>query len=171
MRRGDKLASYQLLAETMERLLPKPWQLLIIGDGEARPQVEALMQRVQPGVCFLGERPRPEIAQAMGASDVLIWPAINEAIGMALIEAQAAGLPVITADRPGIAAVVLHGKTGVLCKEGKSLPLADAFNRFIAKGPESVAAMGRRAAIHARRHHDISTAGAAFVRELERLIP
>jgi glycosyltransferase involved in cell wall biosynthesis len=170
MRPGDKLASYRLLVETLERLLPKPWQLLVIGDGEARPQIEALMARVQPGVVFLGERSRPEIAQALGASDVFIWPAINEAIGMALIEAQAAGLPVIAADRPGIAAVVVNGRTGVLCEEGKSFPLADAFNKFIVKGPQSIAAMGKRASTHARRHHDITTTGAAFAAKLEALI-
>jgi glycosyltransferase involved in cell wall biosynthesis len=170
MRPGDKLASYRLLVETLERLLEKPWQLLVIGDGEARPEVDALMRRILPGVFFLGQRPRPEIAQAMGASDVFIWPAINEAIGMALIEAQAAGLPVLSANRPGIAAVVMDGKTGVLCDEGKSFPLAEALNRLIVKGPKSIAAMGQRASVHARRHHDISTAGAAFVRELEALI-
>jgi hypothetical protein len=171
MRPGDKLASYRLLAETLERLLAKPWQLLIIGDGDARPQVEAMMKRVQPGVFFLGERSRPEIAKAMGASDVFIWPAVNEAIGMVLIEAQAAGLPVLTADRPGIAAVVVNGKTGVLCEEGKSFPLADAVNKFIVMGPTKIAAMGSRATIHARRNHDITTAGAAFVAKLEALIP
>jgi glycosyltransferase involved in cell wall biosynthesis len=170
MRPGDKLASYRVLVETLERLLPKPWQLLIIGDGEARPQVEAMMQRVQPGVVFLGERSRAEIARAMGASDVFIWPAINEAIGMVLIEAQAAALPVLSANRPGIAAVVVDGKTGVLCDEGKSFPLAQAFNTFIAKGPKGIAAMGNRASVHARRNHDITTAGAIFVAKLEGLI-
>jgi glycosyltransferase involved in cell wall biosynthesis len=128
------------------------------------------MQRAKPRVFFLGERSRPEIAQAMGASDVFIWPAINEAIGMVLIEAQAAGLPVLSADRPGIAAVVVHGKTGVLCDEGKSFPLADAVNSIIIKGPTSLAAMGKRAAVHARRHHDITTAGATFAAKLEALV-
>jgi hypothetical protein len=168
MRPGDKLASYRVLADTLQRL-PKPWQLLVIGDGEARPQVEALFARVPPGLVFLGERSRPEIAQALGAADIFVWPAVNEAIGMALIEAQAAGLPVIAADRPGIAAVVADGRTGVLCAEGQALPLADALHRLIAKGPQAIAAMGTRAATHARRRHDITTAGAEFAAKLEAL--
>ena len=167
MRPGDKLASYRVLAETLG-LLPKPWQLLVIGDGDARSQVEALM--AQPGVVFLGERSRPEIAQALGAADVFIWPAINEAIGMALIEAQAAGLPVIAANRPGIAAVVADGKTGILCEEGQSRPLANALHKLMIKAPPTIAAIGKRASTHARRNHDITTAGAVFAGKLEALI-
>ena len=170
MRPGDKLASYRLLAETLQRLPPPARQLLVIGDGAARPEIEAMMARLQPGIVFLGERSRAEIAQALGAADVFIWPAINEAIGMALIEAQAAGLPVIAADRPGIAAVVANGRTGMLCAEGQSRPLADACHALITGGPQRLAAFGHRATRHARRHHDITTAGAAFAAKLEALV-
>src|SRR5579885_2209734 len=41
MRPGDKLASYRLLAAALARLACLPWRLLVIGDGPARPEVEA----------------------------------------------------------------------------------------------------------------------------------
>jgi len=48
------------------------------------------------------------------ASDLYAWPAVNEAYGMALLEAQAAGLPVVSRATRGVPDVVEHGRTGLL---------------------------------------------------------
>ncbi len=101
MRYGDKLASYQLLAEALS-MLTGDWQLHIAGDGPARAQVEALMAPFGNKVIFLGQLDRDSLVRIYQTSGFLVWPGVNEAYGMIYLEAQAAGLPVVAQDRPGV---------------------------------------------------------------------
>src|SRR3546814_17999674 len=74
----------------------------------------ALPERVR----FLG-LVQPEVMPALyAACDVLVWPAVNEAFGMVLLEAQAAGIPVVAGRSPGVANVVAEGVTGHLSDPG-----------------------------------------------------
>jgi hypothetical protein len=108
MRAGDKLASYQIIAETL-RHLPGDWQLQIVGDGPARAQVEAMMAPYEDRVTFLGQRNRAELAQAYAQASLFLWPGVNEAFGMVYLEAQSHGLPVVAQDRPGLRDVLAPG--------------------------------------------------------------
>jgi len=108
MRAGDKLASYKILAETL-RHLTGDWQLDIAGDGPARAEVEALMAPYGDRVRFLGLLDRAALAQAYRRAALFVWPGVNEAFGMVYLEAQAAGLPVVAHDRPGVRDILLPG--------------------------------------------------------------
>ncbi len=101
MRAGDKLASYQLLAEALQQVTGH-WQLDIIGDGPARPEVEAAFNPMKDHVSFHGQKSPAEIAAFMAEARGFLWPGINEAFGMVYLEAQAAGVPVVAQDRPGL---------------------------------------------------------------------
>lgn len=101
MRHGDKLASYQILAEALTGLTGS-WALSIAGDGPARSEVEALMAPFGSQVQFLGQLDRGALHHIYGTSSMLLWPGVNEAYGMVYLEAQASGLPVIAQDRPGV---------------------------------------------------------------------
>ena len=101
MRKGDKLASYQLIADALQHL-PGDWQLQIAGDGPARADVEALMAPFGARVTFLGQLSRPELAQIYRQASLFLWPGVNEAFGMVYLEAQSHGLPVVAQDRPGV---------------------------------------------------------------------
>ncbi len=101
MRYGDKLASYQLLAEALA-LLTGDWKLQIAGDGPARGEVEALMAPFGEKVTLLGQLDQESLGHLYQNSGFLVWPGVNEAYGMIYLEAQAAGLPVIAQDRPGV---------------------------------------------------------------------
>lgn len=101
MRHGDKLASYKILAETLGHL-SGDWTLSIVGDGPARPQVEALMKPFGARTKFLGQLGRDAVQAIYQRSSMLVWPGVNEAYGMIYLEAQAAGLPVVAQDRPGV---------------------------------------------------------------------
>jgi glycosyltransferase involved in cell wall biosynthesis len=107
MRRGDKLASYQLIADTLA-LLPGTldWSLNIAGDGQARPEVARMMAPFHPRVTFLGTLETDDLAQVYGNASLLFWPGVNEAFGLVYLEAQAAGLPVVAQDRPGVRDVI-----------------------------------------------------------------
>ncbi|NOC93116.1 glycosyltransferase family 4 protein [Ruegeria sp. HKCCD6604] len=101
MRHGDKLASYQILSEALAHLTVD-WHLNIAGDGPAHRQVEALMAPFGQRVRFLGQLDREELQRVYQQSSLLAWPGVNEAYGMIYLEAQAAGLPVVAQDRPGV---------------------------------------------------------------------
>ncbi|MEP4196539.1 MAG: glycosyltransferase [Aliishimia sp.] len=101
MRPGDKLASFELIAQTLA-MLDTPWQLNIAGDGAARSDVAALMAQFGDRVQFLGELNATGMAQAYANARLLFWPGVNEAIGLTYLEAQAVGIPVLAQDRPGL---------------------------------------------------------------------
>ncbi len=112
MREGDKLQSYQQLAKTISRLSVTNWQLIIIGDGRAGDKIKNLFSSVADHCLFLGELDHGFIYNWLSVSDVFVWPAINEAFGLALLEAQAYGLPVIAQDFGGVSSIVENEKTG-----------------------------------------------------------
>lgn len=109
MRPGDKLASYRIIAETLANLDLPDWNLEIAGDGPARGEVEAMMARFGKRVRFLGQLDRDELASAYNRAALFFWPGVNEAFGMVYLEAQAAGLPVVAQDRPGVRDVLCPG--------------------------------------------------------------
>ena len=157
MREGAKLASYRVLAAALEQLRDAPWHLHIVGDGAARASVEAAFERLDDRVTFAGACAAPDVSRALYDSDVFVWPAIDEAFGMAFLEAQACGLPVIGAASAGVASVVLNGRTGLLVPPGDAVAFADAL-RSLLGNPAFRRAMGRAASAHVRDHHDLSTA-------------
>jgi len=126
MRSGDKVASYRDLAGTLARMADLPWRLVIAGDGSARGEVEAALHAAVPGrACFLGTLGARELAEVYAACDLYAWPAVNEAYGMALLEAQAAGLPVVSRATRGVPDVVVHGRTGLLAENDIGEPLRE----------------------------------------------
>lgn len=125
MRSGDKLASYKELARSLALLNDLRWRLVIAGDGPSRPEIEAAFTAAVPGrACFLGTLAQRRLAEVYAACDLTAWPAVNEAYGMALLEAQAAGLPVASCRLRGVPDVVMDGRTGLLAPPGEPAALA-----------------------------------------------
>jgi glycosyltransferase involved in cell wall biosynthesis len=118
MRPGDKFASYQQLAESLEQLDTfANWQLLVVGDGDKGEQVRNMFtsrNKLAGRTVFAGEQSADEIARILAASDICVWPAVGEAYGMALLEAQASGLPVVAGNLRGVPDVVRDGKSALL---------------------------------------------------------
>lgn len=143
MRPGDKLASYRLLAEALGKLGERPWQLTIAGDGPARADVEALFAPFGERVRLAGRvDDAGTLARLYADAHLFVWPAVNEAYGMVLLEAQAEGCPVVAGDEGGVASVVRHGETGLLTPARD----ADAFAAAVAGLVEDGARRGRLAA-------------------------
>ena len=142
----------------MAGLADRPWQLLIVGDGPARQRVErsfawAGAERVR----FTGLLTAKELAPLYGASDVFVWPAVNEAFGMAILEAQAAGLPVVAGNSHGVRDIVRDGETGHLIPERDAPAFAAALSGLL-DDPARRAAMARSALSRVGETHDIATA-------------
>ena len=132
MRPGDKLASYRLLAAGLKALADLPWTLDVAGDGAARAEVERLFEPLSARVRFRGEiADRAALRELYDRSHLLVWPAVNEAYGMALLEAQARGCPVVAGAFGGVASVVRDGETGRLTAPGDVEAFAAAVRALI----------------------------------------
>lgn len=166
MRRRDKLDSYRLLGQALQRLPAQGWLLLVVGDGAERGAVEAALG---PRAIYAGEQPPEAIARFCAAADLCVWPAMGEAYGMALLEAQAAGLPVLAGNARGVPDVVDDGVTGVLVPPDDAACFATALRELLADPARRAnlgAAAQRRAATH-----DLPAVAArldALLRELTR---
>jgi len=153
MRTRDKLESYRVLADAFGRLKHRSWRALLVGGGPARGEVEALMAPLGDRVRLVGVVPHPELPATYAAADLYLWPAINEAYGMAFLEAQAAGLPVVAGRTGGVPAVVADGITGVLTPIGDAEAFADATARLLDDAAER-ARLGEAARARIIARHD-----------------
>jgi glycosyltransferase involved in cell wall biosynthesis len=166
MRPPDKLASYRVLADAMRVLTDRDWRLLLVGDGEARAEVERLFAPQGARVAFAGAQAADVLPTLYAAADLYVWPAINEAYGISLLEAQAAGLPVIAGHTRGVPAVVAEGETGLLPKLGDAAAFA-AGVRTLLDDPPRRAAMGKAAARRIAHDHDLAAASMIMDKALD----
>ena len=160
MRPGDKQRSYEVLAEALSELQDLDWRLAVVGDGPARDACLAGLDRGR--LAILGERDAKALAALYAAADIFVWPAINEAYGLALLEAQAAGLPVVAGRSGGVPEVVADGVTGLLTPPGDSTAFADAL-RALLVDTERRRTMATAAADRARTRLDVARAVEALV--------
>jgi glycosyltransferase involved in cell wall biosynthesis len=158
MRPPDKLASYRVLSESLRMMVDRNWRLLLVGDGDARAEVEAMFAPLGERVVFAGAQPAEAVPGFCAAADICVWPAINEAYGISLLEAQAAGLPVVAGRTRGVPAVVADGETGLLPKLGDAADFALAV-RALLDDPSRRHAMSLAAAARIARDHDLDAAG------------
>jgi len=165
MRTRDKLDSYRVLAEAFAGLRDKAWKAVLVGDGPARDEVERLMAPFGARVRFTGAVPHAELPAIYAAADLYLWPAINEAFGIAFLEAQAAGLPVVAGRTGGVPAVVTHGVTGLLTPIGDAASFAGAVGRLLDR-PDERARLGAGAASRVAAQHDEAAAAHALAAAL-----
>lgn len=144
MRKGDKLASFGMLASALARLDDRDWTLSIIGDGPEREAVQRLFSTFEQRIEWLGQKNETEIAALLQAGGIYVWPGTGEAYGVAYLEAQAAGLPVVAQETAGVPAVVMAGTTGFLVKDGDIQAYADAIG-FLLDNPKEAMALGHAA--------------------------
>ena len=150
VRYGDKLASYELMAEALEQLETANWQLRIAGDGEAREAVERLMAPFGRKVTFLGQLDRSELEVQYADAAFFVWPGVNEAYGMVYLEAQAAGLTVVAQDRDGVRDVL--APSGYPDPKAGPLALARRMDALM-RDPVQTQQLGATAREYVRNHH------------------
>ena len=86
--------------------------LTLVGDGPARPALERLF--ASHDVTFTGFLGGEELAAAFASADVFVMPSPTETLGFVVLEAMAAGCPVVAARAGGIPDLVSHGVNGLL---------------------------------------------------------
>jgi glycosyltransferase involved in cell wall biosynthesis len=84
---------------------------------------------VAPRVIMTGHR--DDVDQVMAALDVCVLPSVDEPLGMSVLEAMAAGVPVVASDVGGLPECLGHGRTGILVPPADSNALAEAIIRLL----------------------------------------
>ena len=110
--------------------------LLVVGDGPDRADLERRCTQAGLGerVRFLGSRPRDEVLSLFHAADAALLSSAWENFPHAVVEALAAGTPVIATAVGGVPEVVHDGRNGLLVPAGDPEALAEAIGRFLSDG-------------------------------------
>ncbi len=140
----------------------RPVKLVLVGEGNYRPTVERLIQQngLAGRVLLLGER--SDVPAILRAADMFLFCSRTEGLPNALLEAMAAGLPVIATDVPGCRDVVRHGETGFLVKSGSAEAIAGAVTSLL-DDPERRRVLGTRAEAWVRANADVRRLAAVWI--------
>src|SRR5690554_672372 len=108
-------------------------QLLMVGDGEQRADLEAYVRKHKvPDVSFLGFRNQSELPAWYSVSDVFVLPSEKEAWGLSVNEALCVGTPTVTSNEIGCAVDLIEdGETGAVFPLGDIDALADAIKTVL----------------------------------------
>nr|MBI3612485.1 glycosyltransferase family 4 protein [Nitrospirota bacterium] len=138
-----EVKGHRFLIEAFAKLKPAhpSLHLVIVGSGGLRDAYLALADRlgVHGSVHLLGDR--QDVPDCLAGMDLFVLPSLNEGMGRALIEAMAAGLPVVASRVGGVPAIVEERRTGLLVPAGDAGALASAVEELMQK-PEWARELG-----------------------------
>lgn len=150
--RFDPVKALEVLLEALRRLPGAT--LVLIGDGPEAASLRARARRLglEGRVVFAGAR--PDAARWFAALDAYVSASRGEGLPLALVEAMAAGLPVIASRVPGHVDTVADGDTGVLVPVDDPTALAAAAASLLA-APARAQALGAAGRTRARRDFSV----------------
>ncbi len=129
--------------------------LLLVGRGSLQPETEELARSlgIANRVRFLGVR--GDIPELISAADGYVLSSAWEGMPIVLLEAGAAGIPIVTTAVGGTAEVVLDGETGFLAPPRDPAALGDAMLRLAGLSAEERRKLGRRGREHIEAHYSL----------------
>jgi glycosyltransferase involved in cell wall biosynthesis len=104
-------------------------RLALVGDGPHRQHLERIFQGTP--TTFVGYLAGEELASAYASGDAFLFPSSTETLGLVLLEAMAAGCPVVGANRGGIPDIVSDGINGCLYEPDRNDSLITAVERLM----------------------------------------
>lgn len=161
-----RVKRHEVALRAFQRLLPElsHARLVLAGDGPIRPEIERLAAELNVAgrVQFLGFR--NDVADLMGASDLLLLTSQSEGVPQAVTQALGLGLPVVATRVGGVPELIQHERTGLLIPPEDPEAAAVAILRC-AHEPETARRLGVAGREHALAHFSLK----AMLDKVERL--
>jgi glycosyltransferase involved in cell wall biosynthesis len=116
--------------------LPEGSETLIVGEGPDRPWLEQEIRSrgIQERVRLVGER--HDVPELLADADIFVLSSASEGLPVSVLEAMAAGLPVVASRVGSVPELVVHGETGILVPPGDESALAAALSSLVADAAE-----------------------------------
>ena len=163
--RLDQIKDQASLIQAFARCQSTAWDLVLVGDGPCREALEELSRScgLDPSKIFLGKR--LDIPEILGSLDLFAFSTTHaEGFGIVLIEAMAAGLPVIASDVPACREVLADGAAGVLVPFGDVQAWTIGLGELMSQ-PKTRQRFAEAAAIRAQTY-DIEACASRWYQEL-----
>ncbi len=138
-------------------------RIFIVGEGELQAELEARAKSLDLGDRLVFSGFQRDVAAALSAFDVVVFPSLWEGTPLTVFEALAMGKPIVATDADGLLDVLTNGQDALVVPKANAAALADAVCKLVAE-PQLAAALSAGARRTGQRY-DI----AAFVRKMERL--
>ena len=128
-------------------------KFVIVGDGVEKKTIEASIRqkKLENNVIMVGAKPREEVIQYMQAADIYLDPTKIEALGMAVIEAQACGVPGVGYANSGVRDIIENRYNGYLYRNDKE---AAEQITYLLDNPSEIRRMGKNARRVAEERYD-----------------
>jgi sugar transferase (PEP-CTERM/EpsH1 system associated) len=130
------------------------FELDVIGDGPARQEIVALQKELALEECVRFHGAREDVADWLARADLFVLSSVSEGICLTLLEAMAAGLPIVATDVGGNREVVDNGNTGTLVPPSDPDAMAKAILTMCTSAPVA-REMGRRGRERVESHFDV----------------
>ena len=131
--RLDEQKGHRFLIEAFSSVLRehRDARLLIVGEGPLREELQALARQlgVDDAICFAGHR--DDVPALLRASQYFVLPSLWEGMPNVVLEAMAAGVPVIATSVEGVLELIEPDRTGLVVKVGNAAEIASALNRLL----------------------------------------
>ena len=165
------IKDHATLLRAVAALVPE-WptlRLVIVGQGPELERLRALANElgITPAVRFAGLR--PQVPSFHFLFDISVLSSVSEGFPNSLVEAMAAGRPIVATDVGGVRDAVLHGENGMLVAPGDPPAFADAL-RVLLRDPDLRRTMGAAGAHRAREKFHAATVVGSLQRLYERLL-
>lgn len=144
-------------------------RLVVVGDGPMRGELERLADALALGerVEFVGAQPSAEIAGWYRKGRLFVLPSVvarsgdSEGLPVVLLEAMAAGRPIVASSVGGVTDIVVPGRTGLLVEPESPQALAEAIKQLL-RSPATASRMGGLSRRWIRRRFDWRRVGAGY---------
>ena len=146
----SRLVPYKMTAEIIHAFNELRLPLVVVGDGPEMPNLQKL---AKSNIKLLGYQPDVVITDLLNRARAFIYMAVED-FGIAMVEAQAAGCPVIAYGKGGAVEILKDGETGLLFQDQSSRSLSEAVLQFQKMKLNSQASKENAARFSSQRFHE-----------------
>jgi glycosyltransferase involved in cell wall biosynthesis len=143
------------LIRALAALRERPFEAVVVGDGPDRPAVEEEIRvlGLEPAVELAGDR--DDVPDLLASADLFVLSSRSEGLPLSILEAMAAGLPVVASNVGGVPEAVVDGDTGLLVPPSDPQSLATAIGRLL-DDPALRRRLGEAGRMRVAEHFDLA---------------